>query len=308
MPPRIKALPFKVLSKYFHMPIRQVMSHLNVSAPTLKKMCRHYNIERWPYRKLQSIDRSLSRISSDPPMSIDADKAQAKMNKLIMKRNAILQGEGLSAPSSALISSLALSPNSFEDDSQSSECDSDSQKKASLCGDGSGQMNGQMLPRLPSILPIIATPHFGNTLQYPPTSSQYSSSPYPSSSQSYGLAQTIQEDSKERECLLALSTLGTVNGTPATPFDRVPKALKTNYFNFDFALSPSNHVVMPTPNSSVLEGLPPHTGYVLPPLPSSTGRDDYKISPYAMPSYPPQTYSNDLLRYHNYSSKNVAAR
>jgi hypothetical protein len=92
MPARLEVVSFEVLSKLFHLPMKDVMEKLHVSAPTLKKMCRQHNIQRWPHRKLQSIEKNLKKISKFHPTS-NSEKARksAKLAKLLRKRSTIFR-------------------------------------------------------------------------------------------------------------------------------------------------------------------------------------------------------------------------
>ncbi|PWA77067.1 RWP-RK domain-containing protein [Artemisia annua] len=45
----------EIISRYFHMPIHKAAKHLNVGLSVLKMLCRDVGIQRWPYRKLLSL-------------------------------------------------------------------------------------------------------------------------------------------------------------------------------------------------------------------------------------------------------------
>jgi hypothetical protein len=47
------------LSVYFDKPIRDVSEELDVSVTFIKKVCRRLNVNRWPYRKIQSIQKQM---------------------------------------------------------------------------------------------------------------------------------------------------------------------------------------------------------------------------------------------------------
>jgi hypothetical protein len=47
------------LSIYFNRPIRSVAKELDVSVTFLKKVCRRLKVNRWPFRKIQSIQRQM---------------------------------------------------------------------------------------------------------------------------------------------------------------------------------------------------------------------------------------------------------
>lgn len=55
----------EALSKYFVMPEKHVAKELGICLTSLKKLCRHYGITRWPYRKVMLSTRALC---SQPPV------------------------------------------------------------------------------------------------------------------------------------------------------------------------------------------------------------------------------------------------
>lgn len=38
---------------------------LGISATTLKRLCRHYGIKRWPFRQISGIDRTVGRLQAE---------------------------------------------------------------------------------------------------------------------------------------------------------------------------------------------------------------------------------------------------
>jgi hypothetical protein len=52
------------LSQHFHLPEKAVARQLGVCLTSLKKICRQNGIQRWPYRKLKSLDKKISKIES----------------------------------------------------------------------------------------------------------------------------------------------------------------------------------------------------------------------------------------------------
>ncbi|KAF5835368.1 RWP-RK domain-containing protein [Dunaliella salina] len=49
------------LSKYFHLTIAEASKALNLSGTSLKKICRKYGLERWPHRKVTSVNNKMAR-------------------------------------------------------------------------------------------------------------------------------------------------------------------------------------------------------------------------------------------------------
>jgi len=52
------------LSKYFSMPEKAVAKQLGVCLTSLKKICRQNGINRWPYRKIKSLDKKLRKLDA----------------------------------------------------------------------------------------------------------------------------------------------------------------------------------------------------------------------------------------------------
>ena len=48
------------ISQYFHMPMHQAAEHLNISLTGIKRKCREVGIQRWPYRKLISLQKLIN--------------------------------------------------------------------------------------------------------------------------------------------------------------------------------------------------------------------------------------------------------
>jgi len=47
----------EMVSRYFHLPMKQAAKELRIGEAPLKRVCRRLGINRWPYRKLQSWER-----------------------------------------------------------------------------------------------------------------------------------------------------------------------------------------------------------------------------------------------------------
>lgn len=54
---------FEVLQAHFLLPIKQAAEALGIGVTVLKRLCRLYNIRRWPQRKLASLDKLIRRES-----------------------------------------------------------------------------------------------------------------------------------------------------------------------------------------------------------------------------------------------------
>lgn len=43
---------------------------MGISATTLKRLCRHYGIKRWPFRQIAGIDRTVARLEAELEASL----------------------------------------------------------------------------------------------------------------------------------------------------------------------------------------------------------------------------------------------
>jgi hypothetical protein len=57
-----RMLTRKTISEYFYMPISQAARELNVGLTHLKKRCRDLGIQRWPHRKLMSLQTLIKNV------------------------------------------------------------------------------------------------------------------------------------------------------------------------------------------------------------------------------------------------------
>ncbi|XP_073138149.1 protein RKD4-like [Henckelia pumila] len=57
-----KILTRQMISEYFYMPITQAAKELNVGLTLLKKRCRELGIQRWPHRKLMSLQTLIKNV------------------------------------------------------------------------------------------------------------------------------------------------------------------------------------------------------------------------------------------------------
>ena len=84
-------LSYADISKYFHLPIVEAAKEMNICTSLLKKVCRANGIQRWPYRKLKSLEgavQSLSSVNSalsPVPSAINLSKQQVRLLQQIQK-------------------------------------------------------------------------------------------------------------------------------------------------------------------------------------------------------------------------------
>lgn len=55
-----RELSFERLRNVFHLPISKAAKQLNVGVTVMKKYCRWYCVDRWPYRKIHSVDKLIA--------------------------------------------------------------------------------------------------------------------------------------------------------------------------------------------------------------------------------------------------------
>lgn len=92
-----KEMNLDELSQYFHLPINEVSQQLGVCTTVLKKICRNNGLERWPHRKIKSIDGlidSLQALVASNPS--DIDDLLKEIKSLKEKREYILANPNVS--------------------------------------------------------------------------------------------------------------------------------------------------------------------------------------------------------------------
>ncbi|XP_010678556.3 protein RKD1 [Beta vulgaris subsp. vulgaris] len=75
-----KALTKEIISQYFYMPITRAAKELNVGLTLLKKRCRELGIQRWPHRKLMSLQTLIKNVQE---LEKGGDKNETKLREAI---------------------------------------------------------------------------------------------------------------------------------------------------------------------------------------------------------------------------------
>ena len=57
----LASLDFEVLRPHFYKPLSKVAVDFGVCATVFKKRCRDLGVKRWPFRKIRSLRRSMTR-------------------------------------------------------------------------------------------------------------------------------------------------------------------------------------------------------------------------------------------------------
>mmetsp|Transcript_22863 Transcript_22863/g.51528 ORF Transcript_22863/g.51528 Transcript_22863/m.51528 type:complete len:291 (-) Transcript_22863:167-1039(-) len=80
--PLQRNIDYNELSQYFRLPEKVVAKQLGICLTSLKKVCRSHGIDRWPYRKMKSLDRKAQRNvceSVSTPLSLEC-KSPSEMS------------------------------------------------------------------------------------------------------------------------------------------------------------------------------------------------------------------------------------
>lgn len=80
-------LTFEKLSHFFHLPAEEAAKQLHVCTSVLKRACRKNGIQRWPYRKVKSIDNLICSTTDSEKIA----KLQLKREFLIKNPNTAVQ-------------------------------------------------------------------------------------------------------------------------------------------------------------------------------------------------------------------------
>nr|GMD81931.1 protein RKD2-like [Ipomoea batatas] len=70
----------EMVSRYFHLPMKQAAKELRIGEALLKRVCRRLGINRWPYRKLQSWERLAEDVQQFDKLQENAEKRETVKN------------------------------------------------------------------------------------------------------------------------------------------------------------------------------------------------------------------------------------
>eukprot|EP00276_Gloeochaete_wittrockiana_P017787 CAMPEP_0184346330 /NCGR_PEP_ID=MMETSP1089-20130417/14600_1 /TAXON_ID=38269 ORGANISM="Gloeochaete wittrockiana, Strain SAG46.84" /NCGR_SAMPLE_ID=MMETSP1089 /ASSEMBLY_ACC=CAM_ASM_000445 /LENGTH=307 /DNA_ID=CAMNT_0026676953 /DNA_START=85 /DNA_END=1005 /DNA_ORIENTATION=+ len=102
------------LATFYHLPLHEVAQRLGICTTALKKLCRRRGIERWPYRRLRSIQRVVQR------------KTHKLRNASVTETLALQRElEELSVQRQTILSTLFYPPASSSSSHRFSDSDSD---------------------------------------------------------------------------------------------------------------------------------------------------------------------------------------
>ena len=75
-----RVLSLEKLQSVYECPISKAAARLNIGVTVLKKYCRWYSIERWPYRKIHSVDKLMDQLNELEDDEVVAQVSFAAMN------------------------------------------------------------------------------------------------------------------------------------------------------------------------------------------------------------------------------------
>ncbi|ESQ34920.1 hypothetical protein EUTSA_v10009845mg [Eutrema salsugineum] len=77
-----KTFSIETLSLYYNMPITQAAKELNIGLTHLKKTCRELGIQRWPHRKITSLNNLISNLEGELEKMEDQESEDKLRNAL----------------------------------------------------------------------------------------------------------------------------------------------------------------------------------------------------------------------------------
>lgn len=86
--PLSKTIKIDDLRQFFHLPINEVAQQLGTCATALKKICRRNKINKWPFRQIRSISKSIQSLeyATLNESLTDASKAQYKQQIITLRK------------------------------------------------------------------------------------------------------------------------------------------------------------------------------------------------------------------------------
>ena len=86
--PLSKTIKIEDLRRFFHLPINEVAAQLGTCATALKKICRRNKINKWPFRQIRSITKSIQSLECATlnDSLTEASRAQYKQQILTLKK------------------------------------------------------------------------------------------------------------------------------------------------------------------------------------------------------------------------------
>lgn len=96
------AITEDAIKSVFHLPISKAAAELGVGLTVLKKFCRIYEISRWPFRKLKSLDKLVSTVSSINDSSSAIERSMVRVHHQCFCYVFFVSGDDISTHSATI--------------------------------------------------------------------------------------------------------------------------------------------------------------------------------------------------------------
>jgi hypothetical protein len=146
------------LASVFNLSLKKAAIHLGVSPTQLKRICREYNLQQWPYRQIRRLRKrvnALNVMGSD--YQSQADATQAEIDRIFKQ----VQQAGSSSSSTSSPNSSTTAANSDSGSSSSSIVNSTSGSNSSIHGVSSAGLSQFLI----------------DNIQFPPVSNPFNLQP-----------------------------------------------------------------------------------------------------------------------------------
>mmetsp|Transcript_18084 Transcript_18084/g.29700 ORF Transcript_18084/g.29700 Transcript_18084/m.29700 type:complete len:134 (+) Transcript_18084:189-590(+) len=84
---KMDTITYDMIMQHFTKPIQEACRSLGIGATTLKKLCRRYGVKRWPYRKIQQLDKGMQKLQQVAP----AEDGGSSMSNVIIQAGTAVQ-------------------------------------------------------------------------------------------------------------------------------------------------------------------------------------------------------------------------
>jgi len=104
-------IDYETLKRNFHLPMSQVAQELGVCATVLKKLCRQYNIPRWPHRKIKSLNKMITALEEAKCDTEEEERQrQSELKALLQRKADIMENPRIIGPTYSRLSRNANKP------------------------------------------------------------------------------------------------------------------------------------------------------------------------------------------------------
>lgn len=108
---RGRILAYQDLARCFHLPINTAARELGVCVTALKKQCRKHGVQRWPHRKLKSLDKLKEKLEREEATAADKDYYKHEIHSIVQKKDHIFRATPSRQKSSPSTNITTSTPN-----------------------------------------------------------------------------------------------------------------------------------------------------------------------------------------------------